>query len=310
MALGAVPLLTAAQYGGDTVAEGVVQTLIEENALLELLPWRTFAGNALIKKVEGTLPDPQFRQVNATYTNSYGADEYNTWGVAILGSQYTIDNYEQLVVANEFDLEAEQIRKHAKAMSMRFTYEAIYGIHTGGVGFKGLKALVTDGFGKLVTQAAGAMTLAKLDEAVDAMQGQYQPSAMLVSQAHSRKITNLVQATPGGGMILDVSQDERGHRRMSYAGIPQVVIRQSRDGSGNTIDTLGFIETASTSSIYFVALSTDAVCGLMGAGGSLSVKRFGELQSAPARMGRLEWYPGIASFDPYGLVRYENITNA
>lgn len=309
MPTGAVPLLTAAQYGGDVVAEGVVQTLIEENPLLEVLPWRTFAGNALIKRREGTLPLPAFRQVNNGYTASFGTDEYNTWGVAILGSQYEIDNYEQLVAANEFDLEAEQIRKHTKAMSMRFTHEAILGTHSAGIGFTGLKQLVTDGHGQLVTQSAGAMTLAKLDEAIDAMQGQYQPTTALVSQTHTRKITNLVQAN-GSGILLDVTQDERGRRRVHYAGIPLTILRMSRDVNGATVDTLGFHETSSTSSIYFVALGEDTVCGLMGAGGSISVKRFGEMESAPARMGRLEWYPGIASFDPYGLVRYENITNA
>lgn len=309
MPSGLVPLLTAAKYGKNQIAQGVVETIIQQSPFLEQLPWMTFAGNALQKKVEGTLPSVGFRQVNATYTKSHGSDDVEFWGVAIMGGEYGVDNFEVDVVANEQDLEADQISKLAKATSMRFDYEVING--TGGTtGFKGLKQLVTDGKGTLVTQSAGALTLAKLDEVIDSFRNHPRPDAFMVNRTHRRKITNLARTTVTGVSLIDVGTDVFGRKVNMYDDVPLRILEDGINGSGTIGALLPFTEASSTSSIYAVKYGKDQVCGLMGKGGSLTVKRFGELESAPQRMGRLEWYPGIASFDAIGLVRYENITNA
>jgi hypothetical protein len=88
------------------------------------------------------------------------------------------------------------------------------------------------------------------------------------------------------------------------------ITEDGRNSSNATTAILDFTETSSTTSIYFIRYGKDEVCGLMGAEGSMEVRRFGELQAAPQHMGRLEWYPGVAVFDQYSLVRYQNITNA
>jgi hypothetical protein len=309
MPSGVVPLLTAAKYGKDQIAQGVIETIIQGSPFLEQLPWMTFAGNALQKRVEGTLPQASFRQVNATYTKYHGSDEVEYWGVAIMGGEYGVDNFEVDVIANERDLEADQIAKLAKATSMRFDYEVLNG--TGGTtGFKGFKQLITDGKGQTVTQAAGALTLAKLDEVIDAFRNHPRPDAFLVNRTHRRKITNLARTTVTGVSLIDVGTDVFGRKVNMYDDVPLRILEDGLDGSGTVGALLPFTEASSTSSIYAVKFGKDAVCGLMGKGGSLTVKRFGELEASPQRMGRLEWYPGIASFDYYGLVRYENITNA
>ena len=55
-------------------------------------------------------------------------------------------------------------------------------------------------------------------------------------------------------------------------------------------------------------LGEDDVCGLLGKGGSFQVQSFGELERAPQRMGRLEWYPGLAIFNQYSIVRLTGVT--
>jgi hypothetical protein len=309
MPSGAVPLVTAAKYGKDQVALGVVETIVQASPFLEQLPWISFAGNALRKSIEGTLPSVGFRQVNATYTKSHGSDEVEYWGTTIMGGEYGVDNALVDVVANERDLEADQIAKLAKATSMRFDYEAINGTGASN-GFKGLKQLTTDGKGTVVTQSAGALTLAKLDEVIDAFRTHPMPSAFLLNRTHRRKITNLGRTTVTGVSLIDIGTDVFGRKVTTYCDVPLRILEDGIDGSGNVTALLPFTEASSTSSIYAVVYSKDAVCGLMGKGGSLSVRRFGELEASPTRMGRLEWYPGLASFDALGLVRYENITNA
>lgn len=310
MPSGNIPLLTAAKYGKDQIAQGVVETIIQQSPFLEQLPWVTFAGNALQKTVEATLPNVAFRQVNGTYTASHGSDDVEFWGTAIMGGEYKVDNALVDVIASERDIEADQIKKMSKAASMRFDWEVINGTATGGTGFKGLKQLVTDGKGTLVTQSAGALTLAKLDEVIDAFRNHPRPDAFLVNRTHRRKITNLARTTHTGISLIDVGTDVFGRKVNMYDDVPLRILEDGINSSNAVTALLPFTEASSTSSIYAVKFGKEQVCGLMGRGGSFQVKRFGELQAAPQRMGRLEWYPGIASFDALGLVRYENITNA
>lgn len=310
MPTGNVPLLTAAKYGDDQIARGVVETIIQQSPFLEQLPWITFAGNALQKTIEGSLPTSSFRQINGTYTASHGSDDVEFWGTTIMGGEYKVDNALVDVTASEKDLEADQIAKMSKATSMRFDNEVINGTAAGGIGFKGFKQLVTDGKGILVTQAAGALTLAKLDEVIDAFRNHPRPDAFLVNRTHRRKITNLARTTVTGVSLIDVGTDVFGRKVTMYDDVPLRILEDGIDGNGVVGPLLPFTEPSSTSSIYAVKFGADQVAGLMGRGGSLTVRRFGELQAAPQRMGRLEWYPGLASFDALGLVRYENITNA
>ncbi|MDQ3222138.1 MAG: hypothetical protein M3Q75_01485, partial [Gemmatimonadota bacterium] len=65
-----------------------------------------------------------------------------------------------------------------------------------------------------------------------------------------------------------------------------------------------------STSIWLAKFDDEHVTGLLGANGQFSVNWFGETEAAPREKGRLEWYPGFASFDPYGLVRYNRITDA
>lgn len=309
MPSGNVPLLTAAKYGKDQIAQGVVETIIQQSPFLEQLPWMTISGTSLQKQIEGTLPSVSFRQVNATYTSSHGSNDVEFWGTAIMGGEYTVDNALVDVIASERDIEADQIAKLAKSTSMRFDYEVLNGTASGGTGFKGFAQLVTDGKGTLVTQSAGALTLAKLDEVIDAFRNHPRPDAFLINRTHRRKITNLARTTVTGVSLIDVGTDVFGRKVNMYDDVPLRILEDGIDGSGVVGALLPFTEASSTSSIYAVKFGKDQVTGLMGKGGSLTVRRFGELQSAPQRMGRLEWYPGIASFDALGLVRYNNITN-
>jgi hypothetical protein len=276
---------------------------------LEQLPWITVSGRSYVKTIEGELPLPAFRQVNASYTVTHGSDEEEHWGTTIFGGEYKVDNAEVDVIANERDIEADQIAKFVKAASMRFDYEVINGTGASST-FKGLKQLVTDGKGQLVTQSAGALTLAKLDEVIDAFRNHPRPDAFIVNRTHRRKVTNLARTTVTGVSLIDVGTDVFGRKVNMYDDVPMRIVEDAMNGSGTVAALLPFTETSSTSSIYAIKYGKDQVSGLLGRGGSLTMRRFGELQAAPQRMGRLEFYPGLASFDQYGLVRYENITNA
>jgi hypothetical protein len=316
MPTGAVSLIEATQAGSDMHKLGVVETIIQENPVIEMLPWLPFAGNALVHDEEGTLPDVQFRRVNEGYTSSYGSDNQHFWSVAILGGEIKVDRFLVDVVGNEKDIEAKQWAKLAKSNAMRFGYEFFNG--TGSVaskGFKGLKALIDEGFGqKYANSTTGAVVnLDKLDEALDLFVNQGRPDRALVNRAQRRQITKAARTTHSGISLIDVGTDVFGKKVMFYDDIPFTIMGDVRDASGNTVPALGFTEdpgdgTSDCSSLYFIKFGEDDVTGLLGKGGSFVAKSFGELESQPQRMGRLEWYPGVAVFNKYSVVRVSGIT--
>jgi hypothetical protein len=318
MPSGAVTLIEATKAGGDMKKQGVVETIIQENPIIEMLPWLPFAGNALKHEEEGTLPSVQFRRVNEGYSTSFGTDNEHYWGVAILGGEIKVDRFLVDVVGNEKDIEAKQWTKLAKANAMRFGYEFLDG--TGSVaskGFKGVKGLIDEGFGqKFANSTTGAVvSLAKMDEALDLFKNQGRPDRALVNRVHRRQITNAARTTHSGISLIDVGTDVFGKKVMFYDDIPFTILGSVMDGSGNIVDSLRFDEdpgdaTSDTSSIYFVKFGEDDVTGLLGKGGSFQVQSFGELESGPQRMGRLEWYPGVAIFNKFSIVRFFGITSA
>jgi hypothetical protein len=311
MPTGALTLIEAAKAGEDRLKRGVVEVLIEESPMIEVLTWVPFEGNALQHQEEGTLPNVQFRRVNEGYSQSFGTDNSHFWGVAILGGEVKVDNYLVNVVSTREDLEAKQWRKLAKANSMRFSYEAFEG--TGSVaskGFKGIKTLITEGFGQSHANGNAVLSLDKLDEAVDLFRNQGRPDVALCNRTHRRQLTKAARTSVTGVSLIDVGTDVFGRKVNMYDDIPFRILGDGMDSSGNIVPILPFTEASSTSSLYLAKIGEDDVTGLMGKGGSFEAKQFGELESGPQRLGRMEWYPGIAIFNQYSIVRLSGITAA
>lgn len=318
MPSGNVTLLEAAKCGTDMLKQGVIEVLIEESPMIETLPWMSFEGTALRHQEEGTLPSVQFRNVNEGYTSSWGSDNEHFWGVAILGGEVKVDNFLVNVVGNAHDIEAKQYRKLAKANSMRFSHEAIKGTGSVGTkGFKGIRALIDEGFGQKFANATTqnqAISLDKLDEAHDLFRNQGGADALWANRRTRRQITKAARTSVTGVSLIDVGTDVFGRQVVMWNDIPIRILGDGISGAGAVEPILSFDEdagdgNATTSSAYFVKLGEDDITGLLGKGGAFNVKSFGELETAPQRLGRMEWYPGIAIFNKYSVVRVTGIGN-
>lgn len=311
MPSGSVTLLEASKCSSDPLKRGVVETIIQESPILEMLPQMTIQGNALKHMEEGSLPTPTFRQVNATYSRSWGSDLEHFWGTTILGGEVFVDNYLVKVRGDVIDVKTKQYRKMGKAMARTFDKFFFDGTGTAN-DFKGVNALIAEGFGQITYAGAngGALSLELLDESSDLMRGQSSADVMLLNRTQRRKITALGRTTGVGYPYLDVGTDTFGRQVTMWNGIPMRIIGDDKDGTA----ILGYDETRGssdvTSSIYLLALGEDDTTGLMGLGGSFDVKDFGETEAAPGHLGRVEVYPGIAIFNQYSAVRIAGITNA
>lgn len=313
MPTGSVTLLEAAKYGDDQLKRGVVETLIQESPILEMLPQTSISGNALKVQVENTLPAPAFRDVNESYSRTHGTDTERYFGTAILGGEVFVDNYLVRVRGNVTSVKARQYAKFAKAMSR--TYDKYFFDGTGTAkDFKGINALIDEGLGQKVLNASGggALTLAKMDEAHDELRSQSSADVILMNRTVRRKLTDLGRNSSGYFSLLDVGDDRFGRQIMQWNGIPVRIIGDDKDGSA----ILGYDEdpgdgASDCTSIYYIAFGEDEnVTGLLGLGGSFDVVDFGETESAPGHMGRVELYPGVAIYNPLSIVRQYGITNA
>jgi hypothetical protein len=315
MPAGALTLLEATKSGGDKLATGIIETIIQENPLIEMLPWMPFEGIAYVSQYEQSLPSVQFRKVGGTYNKSFGTTSKMFWGVAILGGEVGIDNFLINVTGNLASNKAKQYAMLGKANAMRFGYEVFNGTGDDD-GFKGINNLILEGQGQSYANSTVGATpsLDKIDEAEDLFRNQGGPQAWLLNRRTRTLITRAARTGVSATSLIEVEHDTLGKRITTYNGTPLVVLGDVIDGSGNVVPALPFTEdpgdaTFDTCSMYAIKFGPDDVTGLLGKGGDFSVKDFGETEAAPSHMGRLEWYPGLAIFNQYSVVRLTGITS-
>lgn len=316
MTAGNVTLLEAAKGNQTDLKAGVIETIIQESPIINKIPWMPINGFALQHTAEDTLPLAQFRNVNDVYTKSWGTDTQHYWGTAIFGGEIVVDNYLVKTRGNVVKVKAKQFAKMAKSSAMRFEYEFWNGTGAN-KGFKGMKQLINEGFGQSITNnAAGAtISLNVMDQAHDLFRNQGGADEILLNRTTRREITNAARTLVTGVSLIDVGTDVFGKQVMHWNGVPLTIMGDVQDSSGNIAAALGYTEDSTTgmnagacSSLYFVKWGEDDICGLLGADGDFDVRDFGEQQASPSHLGRLEWYPGIAIFNKYSVVRLFGIT--
>ncbi|GIP55254.1 major capsid protein [Paenibacillus vini] len=295
-------LTEAAKLSQDMLQRGVIQTFAESSAFLEMLPQMDIQGNAYAYNLEGELPGVAFRGVNESYTESTGIINPKTERLYIAGGDLDIDTYIVKTQSDKNDQRAIQTAMKVKALSLALTKQYFNGDSAvDPKGFDGLKTRIT---GDQVISAGtngGVLTIAMLDELVDAIEGE--ASALFCSKAMRREIKKLLQNHSG---YSESALDAFGRPIITYGGVPIRVIEKDNVGA----EILGFNETQGTAndtgSIYAVRFGAgDAVSGLQS--GIMDVRDLGELQDKPAFRTRVEWFAGMAVFNARTAARLKGI---
>lgn len=300
-------LQEAEKYSTDTLKRGVIETFARNSAVLELLPFMEIAGNAYRYNVEDTLPGIAFRGVNDAYVESAGVINQESEGLTILGGDVDVDRYLAQTRGNINDLRAIQTEMKSKALALEWTRTFFKGDSAENANeFDGLEKRITgsqvvhaDGKG----EAGATLTLAMLDELIDAVEGE--PDVLFMSKAMRREVKKLLQSSQH---YIESGEDSFGRPVTVYGGIPIRVIET--DGAGKEI--LGFDEVVGedqTASIYAVKFGADQyVAGLRN--GSVDVRDLGEIDSKPVFRTRIEFYSGMAVFHPRAAARLAGVKKA
>jgi hypothetical protein len=285
----------AAKLSNDMLLQGVVETIVKDSPVLQQMPFIEIVGNVLTYNQEKTLPTIDFYEAGDTWTESTPTFEQKTASLKIMGGDADVDNFLKATRSNIQDLEAAVVELKAKALRDKFEDTFIYGNASDNKQFDGLRKLIdtTTASGQVIAMGAtgATLTLAKLDELIDAVKGG-KPDILLMSRRSRRKLNALVRAA--GGMI-ESDRDKWGNFVQLWDGIPIGV----NDWILDTHVLTGSVETATTggtcSTIYAFQMGEGALCGLTGPG-HLTVEPIGSLETKDASRTRIKWYCSLALF--------------
>ncbi len=292
----ALVLEEAAKLSNDMLLQGIVETVIKESPVLQRLPFIEIVGNGLTYNQEKTLPGIDFYDVGDTWVESTPTFEQKTANLKIMGGDADVDNFLKATRSNVQDLEAAIIEMKAKALRQKFEDIFIYGNSaTSPKQFDGMKKLINTASASnqvIAMSATGAaLTLAKMDELVDAVKGG-KPDLLLMSRRSRRKLGALLRAD---GSTVQTDRDKWGNFIQFWDGIPVGV----NDWILDTHTVAASLETGTTggtnSTIYAVQFGEGALCGLTSAGG-IQIESIGSLESKDASRTRVKWYTALALF--------------
>lgn len=293
----ALTLLEASKLNtGDVFKMGVLMKFAETSEILRVLPFTGIDGNSLKYNVEETLPGIGFRGVNESFDESTGIINPKTESLAIAGGDLDVDKF--IVDTMGAGQRAVHEAMKVKALALAWTKTFIKGdSESNPREFDGLQVRLSGD--AVIDNGTAGLSLAKLDEAIDAVDG---ATHLLMSKSMRRKLTVAARTAAIGGNISYVI-DEFGRQVTKYNDVPILIV----DKDNTNTDILGFTEASSTTSIYVVNFSEGAVNGLEN--GGMDVRDLGELETKPAFRTRVEWFSCFGVFAPRTAARLSGITD-
>ncbi len=292
----ALTLAEAAKLSNDVLLTGVIETVIEDSPVLRSLPFIEIVGNGLTYNQQNTAPSAAFVAVGDSWAESTPTFTQKTASLKILGGDADIDNYLATTRSNVQDLEAAVVQLKARAVQRLFDDTFITGDAVANPNaFDGLNLLCTSGQSVSMGANGGSLTLARLDELIDKVQGG-KPD-MVIMNRRARRLLNALQRTAGG--VLETDRDEFGRMVTFYDGVPI--------GISDFVPNNYIVGTSTDcTTIFALQFGEDGVAGLMAPGG-LQVERVGSLETKDATRMRVKWYASLAAFNTAKLARLTGV---
>lgn len=316
----AVTLAQAALLSQNDLQRGVIETFVQESAVLDRLPLMTIQGNAYAYNKEATLPGVAFRSVNEAYTESTGTVVQATESLVILGGDADVDTFIQKTRSDLNDQRAIQTRLKVKAASYKFQDTFFNGdVTVDAKGFDGLKKRLTGA--QVIDAGTNGIPIVgnggtdvhaffdKLDELIASVPGITPENGALYAPRGLRAKILSAGRRIGGADIIQ--EDLTGKRIATWNGIPlldpgdnlagaQILAQTETQGSSNV-----------AGSIYAVRFGEDetdgAVTGLTN--GGVDVRDLGEVDDKPAYRTRIEFFCGLATFGGKSAARLRGVLN-
>jgi len=289
-----ISLAQSARMTNDVLQAGVIEVLATESKLLQLLPFMNVQGSGYTYNIEKNLGNAQFRKVNGGY--NYGAIETIpvTERIVILGDEAIVDTYQIAVESDINNLMAIEVALRTKAIAHKFEKCFIDGGKAAGSGvpsesvaneFVGILTRYTETAPANIPSNALSLFQAQVITKTDDLIGDLDTLLDMVAGGADCLIMNKKtrrQVTAKGRAFCDYRQGEFGTQFVQYGGIDIVDV----DGDLLADDVV----------IAAKFGAKEAVCGLQN--GGVRVTALGEMESQPQVKTRIEWFVGLAVFNP------------
>lgn len=225
----------------DEVQRGIYETIITHDALMPLLQFVSFEGNAYAYNRELALPTAFVHAAGSTVSTTNPTFTRRTCALTTVMAQTELDLYIKETRGKAQDPEAVNMMLLAKALTREISRQVIQGDsgNSDGEGqqgeeFEGLTSLLVaesrwlgmDDLTASLSSAPGSaettLTQDGLDTLIDNLDdARTPPDALIMNTTMRRKISSLSRAS-GSGIQLD-SADMFGHQYTLYNGVPIVI---------------------------------------------------------------------------------------
>jgi hypothetical protein len=294
---------------------GLQWKIIEEQPLLDFIQWKTLPGSSYEWFEESDLPTAAWRAVGGTWTADTGIIAPRLEHVAILGGEMEIDVFIKDTQGDKFP----GFFKHQAEMKMRAAQqEWLATLFEGDVGvdpnqFDGLRVRATESSMDFDMSGSGstdvaALTLAKLDEILDAVHGRNSQKILCMNQFLRRKVSALVRAAGQAREMVD--RANFGEQLVGYSGTPMIVIQKEHDQSS----ILDFDEDTGdggddAASLYCIKFGNEEdVFGILAPGGAWELRTITpEQEATPRDLQRISVYVGLVTAHPRAFARLNSI---
>ncbi len=297
-------LAESAKLTTDVLLRGVIETILKESPILQVMPFVHIEGNGLTYNREKALAAAAWHAALGDWTTGT-APEFDklTATLAILGRNADLDNFIKQTRSNIQDIEAVVLELAAKSVRHEFERTVVYG--TTGAYLTG-QSVDANAFNGLIVNIAtksasaqviacgatgGALTFAKVDQVIDAVQGG-KPDVLMMSKRTRRKMNDLARAS---GFAIETERNEWGTFIQYWNGIPVV----PNDWILDTHTLVASLETHATggacSTMYALRFGEGAVCGATN--GGIQVELVGTLEGKDASRHRIKWYCSLVDFN-------------
>lgn len=299
-----MPLLRAEaeKLSNNQLIAGVIEEVIETDALFDLLPFVQVTGKAYVYDREKGLASADFLDPNEAISEGAVDFEEVVAKLRILAGDVDVDKFLAATMGDTNDQVAVQLAAKTKGVARKFSQTLASGDSVANPkSFDGIAKLVTAGQTIDAGANGAAVSLSMLDELKDAVS--LGADAFIMRKGTWRAIRQLMRAT-GGTTPEMIQLPNFGKPVPAFDGIP-VLVNDFLPGN----EVKG--SSSTTCSIYAVrANEADGLHGLYGGSNAgMVVEDIGTVQNKDANRFRVKWYCGLALKSTKSLARIQGVTN-
>jgi len=292
----------AEKLSNNTLLQGIVEEIIDRDAMFAMLPFQGLNSKALVYNRENVLATGAFVDPNDTITEGASSFTEITAKLRILAGDVDVDKFLMETMGDTNDQVATQIMAKAKGVGRVFHAQVANGDGTANVkAFDGLPNLADPAMTFAVADNGGPVTLELLDQLLDMVKNG--ADALVMRPGTWRAIRVLLRAM-GGNTAQMIEIENFGHPVPAFDGTPVIL------NEFIAADEVQGTETAATS-IYAVRFNeADGLHGIYGGSSAgMRIENVGTVQNKDAYRFRVKWYAGLVLKSTQSMGRLVGVTN-